>query len=206
MTIKYVPGVIARNNNVTSGVRQIPVYDDGGFGNGLVPAAQQPYVVASELGDGWNHRTLLTCTGLPISVADDAGVAQYGGIQVYTFPQGIVKLKAAMYVGSLTMGDTGTFIDAFTGVMALGSITATTGATLVSTEATWQESTAMATAASKVSVTNAFGITPKNCYDGHTTAGPVFLNVAIADDATHTAGTGHWTGTIILEWSIVGDY
>jgi len=43
-------------------------------------------------------------------------------------------------------------------------------------------------------------------HDGHTTAGAVYLNVAIADDATHTAGSGTWTGTIILDWSLLGDY
>lgn len=212
MTVKYTKGVIQRNANITSGRKDIPVYDDLGAGKGLVPAAVAPYVVATEYGDGITNRTVLTCTALPISVADDAGVAQYGGVQVYTFPQGIVYLRGAMYYGSLTMGDTGTFIDAFTGVMALGSATASTGATLVTTEATWLQSTAMATADTKVAVTNAFPVATQvtesgsRHYDGHTTAGPVYLNVAIADDATHTAGTGHWDGTIILDWSILGDY
>lgn len=36
------------------------------------------------------------------------------------------------------------------------------------------------------------------------TAAPVFLNFAIADDATHTAGTGTFTGTITIAWVNVG--
>jgi len=212
MTIKYVRGVIQRNANITSSQRPIPVYDDLGYGLGEVPAAMQPYVTAVEKGDGITNRTILTCVDMPISVADDAGVAQYGGVKVYTFPQGIVYLRGAMYYGSLTMGVTGTFIDAFTGVMALGSATAGTGTTLVTTEATWLQSTAMATASSKVAVTNNFPVATQitesgsRHYDGHTTAGPVYLNVAIADDVSHTAGTGKWSGTIILDWSILGDY
>lgn len=214
MTTKYTKGVIRRNANVTSGVTDISIYDDQSLARpmGDIPAAAQPYVTRSDFSNGMWNRTVLTCTALPISVADDAGVSQYGGVQVFTFPQGVVFLGGAMYVGSLTMGVTGTFIDAFTGVMALGSATASTGATLLTTEATWLQSTAMTTAASKVAVTNGFPvatqITESGCrhYDGHTTAGPVYLNVAIADDATHTAGTGTWTGTITLMWSMLGDF
>lgn len=212
MTVKYTKGTIARNANVTSSVRQISIYDDGGYGVGLVPAANQPYIVATEKGDGLTNRTVLTVTAAPITVTDDAGQAQYGGIHVYTFPQGVVYLRGAMYYGSLTLGTTGTIIDAYTGVGSLGSVTASTGATLVSTEATWLQSTAVATAAAKVSVTNAFPVATQvtesgsRHYDGHTTAGPVYLNFAVADDATHTTATGSWTGTIVLDWSILGDF
>ncbi len=212
MTVKYVDGVVARNANVTA-PRRIAVYDDGGIVQpGTVPEAAKAYVTEAFFGNGLCNRSILTCTALPISVADDAGQAQYGGVKVYTFPQGIVRVDGAMYYGSLTMGATGTFIDEYTGVMALGSVTASTGNTLVSTEATWVQSTAMATAAVKVAVTNNFPVATQvtesgaRWYDGHTTAGPVWLNVAIADDATHTAGTGTWTGTIIIDWTVMGDY
>jgi len=174
---------------------------------GVVPAAVAPYVVATETGDNLIHKTVLTCTALPLSVADDAGVAQYGGVQVYTMPLGLIVSQAAKISGNLTMGATGTFIDAFTGVNALGTVVATTGATLVSTEATWLQSTANATAATKVaaissiSVATALTETSARCVDGTATAAPVFLNFAIADDATHTAGTGTFTGTITLLWS-----
>lgn len=174
--------------------------------NGSVPSAVAAYVVATESGDSLIHKTTLTCTALPLSVADDAGVAQYGGVKVYEFPLGLVFTAAAKMSGNLTMGATGTFIDAFTGVNALGSVVATTGATLVDGEATWLQSTANATAATKVAAISSISIatplteTATRVFDGRTTKAPVFLNFAIADDATHTAGTGTFTGTITFAW------
>lgn len=178
---------------------------------GTVPAAVAGTVVATEYGDNFTHRTVLTCTAVPLSIADDAGVAQYGGVKVYTFPEGLIVTHAAMISGNLTLGVTGTIIAAYTGVNALGSVTASTGATLVSTEATWLQSTANATASaavaaiSSVSIATALTESAGRVYDGRTTAAPVFLNFAIADDATHTAGTGTFTGTITILWSWVGD-
>ncbi len=213
MTVKYAQGVVVRNANVTSGRVNVPIYDDGGIAQpGAIPAASKPYVTEAFYSDGHNNRSILTCTALPVSVADDAGQAQYGGVQVYTFPQGILRMDGAMFYGSLTMGATGTIIDAFTGKCSLGSITASTGATLVSTEATWIQETSMTTAVAKVAATNAFPVATQvtesgaRWYDGHTTAGPVWLNFAIADDGTHTAATGTWTGTIIMDWTVMGDY
>lgn len=174
---------------------------------GVVPAAVAPYVVATETGDKLFHKTVLTCTALPLSLADDAGVAQYGGVEVYTFPKALIASFAGRVEGNLALGVTGTFIDAFTGVNALGSVVATTGATLVSTEATWLQSTANATAAAKVaaissvSVATALTESAGRVVDGRTTAPPVFLNFAIADDVSHTAGTGTFTGTVTLLWT-----
>ena len=174
--------------------------------NGVVPSAVGAYVVATESGDNLIHKTVLTCTALPLSVADDAGVAQYGGVQVYQFPLGLIFTAAAKMSGNLTMGVTGTFINAFTGVNALGSVVATTGATLAAGEATWLQETANATAAAKVAAVSSVSIatqlteSPSRVFDGRTTAAPMFLNFAIADDVSHTAGTGTFTGTITFAW------
>ena len=178
---------------------------------GTVPDAVKPYIKVTEYGDSLVHRTVLECTNLPITFADDPGVAQYGGVKVYTLPEGLIFSKGAIIKGDLTLGDTGTFIDAFTGVNALGSVTATTGATLTGTEATWLQSTANATAAAKVAAISSVSVatnlteTSARIYDGTTTPGPVFLNFAIADDVTHTAGTGTFTGTITIAWEKIGD-
>lgn len=178
---------------------------------GTVPDAVKPYISVVEYGDNLAHRTILSCVDLPISFADDAGVAQYGGVKIYTFPEGLIFSKGAIVSGNLTLGVTGTFIDAFTGVNALGSVTAATGSTLTGTEATWLQSTANATAAAKIaaissiSVATALTETSSRIFDGTSTPAPVFLNFAIADDATHTAGTGKFTGTITIAWEKIGD-
>lgn len=173
---------------------------------GTVPAAVSSTVVATEYGDGAFHKTILTCTAVPLSVTDDAGVSQYGGVQVYTFPLGAICSFGATMAGNLTLGVTGTIIAAYTGVNALGTVVATTGATLVAGEATWLQSTANATAStavaaiSSLSIATALTESPGRVFDGRTTAAPVFLNFAIADDASHTAGTGTFTGTITFTW------
>ena len=199
----------AHNANIRTkhGVKNLEL---AGAGFGSIPAAAQPYVVATEYGNESFHKTVLTCTALPLSIADDEGVAQYGGVQVYTMPKGAIVSLGASIKGSLTLGVTGTIIAEFTGVNALGTVTASTGATLVSTEATWLQSTANAKAAAKVaaisscSVATALTESPGRVVDGRTTAAPVFLNFAIADDASHTEGTGTFTGTITLAWVNVG--
>lgn len=210
MTVKYVKGVVQRNSNVNSSVRDIPVYNDNGK-VGLVPASIAQYVSEETFGNGVVNRTKLTCTALPISVADDAGVAQYGGVKVYDFPEGMLMSFGAVLDGALTMGATGTFINTYTGVIALGTATASTGSTLTGTEATILQSTAMSTAVAKVADTDAQSIATalteagSRWIDGTATAVDMYLNVAIADDATHTAGTGTWTGTIEFVWMVLGD-
>ncbi|MBK7822920.1 MAG: hypothetical protein IPJ61_18220, partial [Tessaracoccus sp.] len=100
------------------------------------------YVVATEYGDSPIHRTVLACTAPLISVADDAGVAQYGGVQGLHVPGGAGIVFAGRHQPRQPNdGRDRTFIDAFTGVNALGSAVASTGATLVGTEATWLQST-----------------------------------------------------------------
>lgn len=178
---------------------------------GVVPSAVAATCVATEYGDNLIHKTVLTCTDLPISIADDAGVAQYGGVKVYTFPEGLIATFGAIISGNLTLGTTGTIINTFTGKNALGSVVATTGASLIAGEATWLQETANATASAKVAAISSVSIATQltesagRIFDGTATPAPVFLNFAIADDASHTAGTGTFTGTITLAWMKVGD-
>lgn len=209
MPPRYVEGVELLNENVTTNHGKKSL-DLAAAGVGAIPAAVAAYITATEYGDESFHKTVLTCTGLPLSVADDAGVAQYGGVQVYTMPKGAIVSLGASIKGSLTLGATGTIIDAFTGVNALGTVTASTGNTLTSTEATWLQSTDNATAAAKTAEITSFSVatalteSPGRVVNGTVTAAPVFLNFAIADDATHTAGTGTFTGTITIAWVNVG--
>ena len=100
-----------------------------------VGAAAAATVVATEYGDGVLHKTVLTCTALPITIADDEGVAQYGGAKVYDLPEGLIMTMGAVIDGAVTLGATGTITDTWAGGVALGTATATTGTTLTGTEA-----------------------------------------------------------------------
>lgn len=210
MTQKYVNAEKTISGNIVRRER-IKIFDDNGLDGliGVVPNAVKAYVSAEEFTNGLWTRTVLTCTALPISLADDAGVAQYGGVKVYDFPAGLLCTLGGVIDGALTLP--APFIDAFTGVTALGSATAGTGSTLTSTEANILQSTALTTAVSKVATADAVSIATAlteagaRWLDGTSTPVDLYLNYAIADDAAHTAGTGHFTGTITLIWTLIGD-
>jgi hypothetical protein len=156
--------------------------------------------------------TKLDLLATPITVADDAGTAQYGGVKIYDFPAGVIYFLGAIVDCTITMGATGTFIDAWSGVFALGSATAGTGSTLTSTEATFLKSVAIGAATAKVGTAQGMNVATQvtesgaSWYDGHSTAADLYFNLAIADDASHTAGTGTITGSVDFIWANLGDY
>jgi hypothetical protein len=41
--------------------------------------------------------------------------------------------------------------------------------------------------------------------DGTTTAIDMYLNLVVDDDASHTSGTGTFTGTVTITWINLGD-
>lgn len=178
------------------------------IGTGL---ASQSTITAYEYG-GVAKQTVLECDGLVVTISDDAGVAQYGGVQVYDFPQGMLMFKGAQVSGTLTAGTTGTIIDNWDGDVALGTVTATTGATLTGTEADYMPSVAVSAGASDkdgvvdaVSVATALTESGARWMDGTATAKDMYLNFVIDDNATHTAGTATFNGTIVFNWEMMGD-
>jgi hypothetical protein len=169
-------------------------------------------VTVQEYGGGAVRKTVLTCTATPITISDDAGVAQYGGVKVYDFPEGMICTLGAVVSGTLTAGVTGTIIDNWDGDVALGTATAGTGATLTGTEADILQSVAVSAGASDkdgvvdaVSVATALTESGARWHDGTATAKDMYLNFVIDDDATHTAGTATFTGTISFAWINLGD-
>ena len=168
-------------------------------------------VAVVEYGTNDIHKTVITLTDEVITIADDAGVAQYGGKKIYDFPQGLLCTLGAVIDGQLTAGVTGTIIATWDGDVALGTATATTGATLTGTEADVLQSTATTTAVAKVGVTDALSIATAltesgaRWFDGTATAKDLYLNFVIDDDASHTAGTATFTGTVTIMWTIIGD-
>lgn len=193
------------NKTLTSPVINTPTTTAG------VGAKNGSTVAAVEYGDGILHRTELTCTATTITITDDAGVAQYGGVKVYDFPLGAICVLGCVADGILTAGVTGTIIDNWDGDVALGTATATTGATLTGTEADIMQSVAVsAGAADKLGVVDAQSVATAltesgaRWHDGTGTAKDMFLNFVIDDDATHTAGTATYTGTVEFIWMNIG--
>ena len=176
-----------------------------------VGVASVSTVTAYEYGD-IAKRTVLECNALSVTISDDAAVAQYGGVKVYDFPDGMLLFKGAQVNGVLTAGVTGTIINNWDGDVSLGTATATTGATLTGTEADLMPSVAVSAGASDklgvvdaVSVATALTESGARWMDGTATAKDMYLNFVIDDDATHTAGTATFTGTIVFHWEMMGD-
>ncbi len=150
------------------------------------------------------HTTVLTCVATPIAITDDAGVAQYGGVKIYSFPEGLIEVFGAVIDGAVTLGDTGTITNTWAGGVALGTVEGTTGATLVSTEANILSENDVAAATLKVATVDAVS-TVNSIHDGTGGAKDVYLNLVVDDSVTHTSGTGTFTGTVTLVWALIGD-
>lgn len=170
-------------------------------------------VTIFEKGNETVKQTYIECNAVTVTITDDAGVAQFGGVQVYDFPEGVTYLKGAMATGILTAGVTGTIIDDWDGDVALGTVTATTGATLTGPEADIMPSVAVSAGGSdKDGVVSAQSVAAvltesgARWIDGTSTAVNLFLNFVIDDDASHTAGTAEFTGTIVINWEMMGDF
>lgn len=162
-------------------------------------------VTSTEYQEGLIHKTVLTFASTPVTISDDAGVAQYGGTgKIYDLPEGLITVLGCVVDGDLTLGVTGTITATFAGGVSLGTVTATTGATLTSTEADIMAEVDVAAATASVAAIEApsVGVTLLNGTGG---AKDVYLNFVIDDDATHTAGTGTFTGTVTMLWTNVGD-
>ncbi len=192
----------------------LPSADNGGAIGGIAPVGlpNGATVTAKEYGMGNFRTTILTCTATPITIADDAGVAQYGGVKIYDFPLGAICTMGVVVGGALTLGVTGTIGATWEGDVALGTATASTGSTLTGTEADIMPSVAIAAATAKVgtvkavSVANALTESGARWLDGTTTAKDLYLNFVVDDAETHTAGTGTFTGTVTINWIYLGDH
>ena len=169
-------------------------------------------VTVVERGNDVLHKTVITCTATPVTITDDAAVAQYGGTgKLYDFPAGLICTLGAVVDGSVTLGTTGTITTTWAGGVALGTATATTGATLTGTEADIMPEVDVAAATASVAVVDAVSVATAltesgaRWLDGTATAKDLFLNLVVDDSATHTSGTGSFTGTITIHWINLGD-
>lgn len=172
----------------------------------VVGAAAGALNVATELAlDGIWNRTTLTLSAAVVTLADEAGVAGYGGRKVYDFPAGKVFVLSA--VADLSVEATSAGVNAdFDGDFALGTATASNNGTLTGTEADVVPSTA--TPQADTSITTAAGeSTGVLGLSGNPTAPDLFLNFVIDDadqDITGTACDFEVTGTITIVWAYLG--
>ncbi len=199
---------VYESGNLATGVAATDIAS----GTGVYGAPAAASITAKEYGFGNFRTTVLTCTATPVTITDDANVAQYGGVKIYDFPLGAICTMGGVIGGALTLGVTGTITDTWEGDVALGTATATTGATLTGTEADIVPSVAIAAATDKVGTVKAVPVAAAltesggRWFDGTTTAKDLYLNFVVDDHATHTAGTGTFTGTVTINWIYLGDH
>jgi hypothetical protein len=151
-------------------------------------------------------RTVLSLVDTPLNLTDDPGVIQFGGVEIFDFPQGNLIILSAKVKGNFT-SLTGTMIPNFTGSVGLGTTTAIAGATLATTQSDILPSTAITTAVAKVAAVDAAPtpVIPNSgarWLDGRVTAKKAFLNFKVTDDATHTSGTAKFTGEVEIIWTV----
>jgi len=152
----------------------------------------------------------LTATALDIVFTDESGTVLYGGVKVYDFPEGMILFLGAVIDGSVTVASDTAGVT-FDGDVSLGTVTATTGASLVSTEADLLLSNAIAQAATWVAncdaQPSATQITESGALwsDGTATAKDMYLNFNVDEDVENATGTGTFTGTIEFTYIVLGD-
>lgn len=163
--------------------------------------------VAVENGNGAVHKTTITFTNTPVTLADNAGTVAYGSQKVYDFPDGNIFILGAVADLDLTKSSAGVNAD-WDGDIGVGTAAADNTNSLSSTEQNIIPTTATPQAVA--------GATTGNCRstaavvaDGTGTAADAFLNILVDDadhDVTGTACNIIVNGTLTLVWANLGDY
>jgi len=179
--------------------------------NIMFDAAGTPYgatVGAQEFYAGNLHKTILTCATTPITFTDVPHTEMYGGVKIYDFPAGSICTLGAVVSGTLSIAAA---LATFAGGVALGTVTATTGTTLASTEADIMQEVDVAAAAANVATISAVqfatALTESGAtwLDGTATAKDMYLNFVIDENAANVTGLGYFSGTVTVTWINLGD-
>lgn len=162
-------------------------------------------IEAVEGGDTQIHRTVLTLTNAILTLTDDPGVGQAGGVSLYTFPLGDILVLGAVVDCDIALQGA-PWLDTATGNLALGTVVTANGAALATTKANILASTAIAALVAQAGPINAQSLAAGvPIGSAGAAAAQVFLNVRINDDAAHVTAEGWVTGTIVLTWINLGD-
>lgn len=159
-------------------------------------------VTAVENGDGTVHKTVLTLAAQAITLTDEAGVVLYGGLKVYDFPAGVIKIHGA--TADLTVAVAGNLVADADGDVGLGTITASNNSTLASTEQDILPTTAIPQLVASAGTADAIPTADVAPINGTSTAADAYLNF-LWDDADHNGGTMTASGTVTIIWSNLGD-
>ncbi len=160
--------------------------------------------------DGPVRKVKLTCATTPITITDEAGQGQFGGVKLYDFPAGLLLFLGGVVNGSLTIDDT-EMTDTFDGDVGLGTAVAADAQGQDGTTVDLLQTTAMTQAVAQVANCDAISIATAliesgaRWHDGTTTAKDLFINFEIDDAAAHITGTGSFTGTVEFMYCILGD-
>lgn len=145
------------------------------------PVAGSSYITLEENGIGPQHITKVTVAGQPITLANTTGIS-FGSVPLLTFPKGVIHIKSVRvqsFLYDLTddAGNVTPLAGTMGGDFSLGS-TATSDATLNSTDVNILASTSYDPFSTAVSATSAIDV----LIDGSSTAVTCYCN-CIVDDA-----------------------
>ena len=141
-------------------------------------------VTVVEQGNGVDHKTIFTLTATPITLTDDAGVGQYGGVKFYDMPAGNHHFIGAVVDADLTLNETW-WTDAAEGDVGLGTTAVTDGNALATTEQNIIATTAIAALVAQVGAINAGSSAAATVAAAGAADTDLYLNVRIDDSAAH---------------------
>lgn len=167
-------------------------------------------VTAEEFGDGNYRRTRLTFVDTPVVLADNAGVVAYGGLKVFTFPEGRIQFQWAACNIAVTKSSAGVNAD-WDGDFGVGRVTASNNNSLSSTEQDMIPTTPtpQAVAGATTARGMATATEASQSFDGTSTAIPVFVNFLVDDTDHNVNGTACnliLNGYLDIWWLFGGDY
>lgn len=166
-------------------------------------------VSVSELGDGAVHKTVLTLASTPLAVTSVTTGAGVGGVKIYDFPAGYIRVLGCTASLALAVETQGDFTDGTPeGDVGIGSV-APANADALGTDAT-DDDYGTSTAFTMDTYAASVSIPPEAAgnFDGTSTAKDVYVN-AFVDAADIDDGVTTnllLTGTVTLTWINLGDY
>ena len=155
-------------------------------------------VTAAESAAGENHTTILTCTGIAMTIGDTAALAD--GALIYTFPAGPIVVNASSFSLGLTL-TTGT-PTTDTPEIGLGTVIGTgVVATLGAGAATWENIGGPVVLADCAGAAGVGSLAPGLVIE---TAGAHTVHINIADTWANVDDTAATVaGTVTLNWTRV---